>query len=143
MAQNNYTIEINAPAEKVFACLINDPSQWIEMMIKSEKLTDGEHRTGTKFKDTYKVPGNKTMELLGEITAYEPNKRLKVFMTSDGFDTTAEYKLREINGRTHIDFTSESKYKNFFARLMSPLVTRMAQKELVRDFARLKALAEK
>lgn len=143
--KNIYSITIQAPPERVFPYLEEGDklTQWVGMMSKSESLTGDAPGVGHKFRDTYLMQGGKTMEAIGEIVGYEKDKFLKAEMICDGFDMVVEYHLRPENGQTRLDFHSESTYKgNWLVKLMAPLITMIAQRQLKKDLAKLKSLVE-
>jgi hypothetical protein len=82
------------------------------------------------------------MEVESEITGYRLNELLEARIFSKDFETTSIYRLRESEGRTLLRSVVESKYKALLARLLSPLITRQAQKKLEADLARLKQIVE-
>jgi uncharacterized protein YndB with AHSA1/START domain len=144
MPRNDHSIEINRPAEEVFRLLLDveERRRWDEGLLEGEALTEGEIDVGHEFRDTYETRGG-TITLRGEIMAYAPNEHIEVKLYTDGgFQTTATYDLEETEDRTLLTYRSQSHYYHPLARLLSPIVTRMAQKKLREDFARLKELAE-
>lgn len=144
MPRNAYDIEIDRPAAVVFDLLLDSDQRrrWEEGLLEAESLTDDAMGVGHQFRDTYEARGG-TISLRGEIMAYEPNRHVEVKLFTDGgFQTITTYDLEESEGRTLLRYRSKSHYYHPLARLLSPIVTRIAQKKLREDFARLKALAE-
>jgi hypothetical protein len=74
---------------------------------------------------------------------------LVVLQTTEAFDTTAKYHFSESSGRTRLDLSLKSKYHlakypllRLFLRLMSPVVNFISRRQIEKDLAKLKALAE-
>jgi uncharacterized protein YndB with AHSA1/START domain len=145
MARNDYTVEIKRPTKDIFPMLHGtNLTQWVQGLVRVEQ--QGDMRVGMTFKHVYQDRGIDYIELDGEITAYEPNQRLAYTtvaeQNSQGFTTKAEYRLHERGGSTQLDYRSESTYRGFFVRLMSPIVTLMGQRQLKKDMIKLKGLLE-
>jgi hypothetical protein len=60
------------------------------------------------------------------------------------FDGQQTYSVEDLGGgRARLDIDGRYNYSQWFAALLEPLITPAAEKKLVRDMARLKALVEK
>jgi hypothetical protein len=70
MIQHEVTIHLNRPVEQVFAFLLDTGklSTWQSNLIKSEQLTEGPLRTGSRFREVRRI-GKRETEIQGEITA--------------------------------------------------------------------------
>jgi uncharacterized protein YndB with AHSA1/START domain len=88
--------------------------------------------------------GGMLMEIEGTCSEYAPPSRLTVQLKSGGdFDGQQSYRLTDIgHGRTRLDVDSNYYFSSWFARLMEPLITSLAEKKMVGDVARLKSLVE-
>jgi len=71
-----HTIEINRPAEEVFAYLdqLDRHSEWQSSLVSANVETDGPTRVGTRVLERRKVPGG-TRDIPYEITAHEPPRK--------------------------------------------------------------------
>ena len=75
MIRQEFTIHLNRPVEQVFAFLmdISKLSAWQSNLIKTESLTKGPLRMGSRFREIRRF-GSKESEIQGEVTAFEANK---------------------------------------------------------------------
>jgi uncharacterized protein YndB with AHSA1/START domain len=137
-------ITINAPASTIYPYLTDNEkiTQWVKMMNNRETVSQGEFGEGTQLRASYSVPNNDNFQTQIEVRAHQPPTRLQMHETSEGFDSTHTYTLRESNGRTELTYSGDTKYKGFIPRLMAPIVNIMARREMKQEFARLKELAE-
>ena len=141
--RNEHSVEIESPAAMVFTYLVEEEKlmQWLGGLVESEPLTTGEVGVGSRSREVIEV-GRARMEVESEITGYRLNELLEARIFSKDFETTSIYRLRETEGRTLLRSVVESEYKALLARLLSPLITRQAQKKLEADLARLKQIVE-
>ena len=79
--KSSKTTLINAPAHIVFPWLEDNDrlSQWVPNIIEDEALTETPEKVGSTFRQIF-LEGGKRMEMIGEITAYTENKRMRVDM---------------------------------------------------------------
>ena len=142
--RNEASVEIDRPAADVFPYLAAPERRlkWMEKLVASEQLTDGEPSLGTRFRDVFEDHGHR-VELDAEIVEWEPDERVSTRLTSSGFDSTASQRLEDLGGRTRLEVTIETEYKSRFARLMGGVITGHAQKQLETDLERLKRLLER
>jgi uncharacterized protein YndB with AHSA1/START domain len=143
MSRSTYTIEINRPADEVFRYLDTSELaiQWLSGLTKITPITTGGNRVGAQAKHTYNENGRE-FEMLEETLIYEPNRRVKIKGVTDMFEITAQYTLTPIGERTRLDFEETLAFKNFFMRLLAPLITRLSKNHAMEDFKRLKSLVE-
>jgi uncharacterized protein YndB with AHSA1/START domain len=141
MIQHEVTIHLNKPVEQVFAFLIDTSklSTWQSNLIKSETLTEGPLRTGSRFREVRRI-NNKEEEIEGEITTLEPNKRLET-KTVTKPQATVSYVLDTEQGGTRLS------YKFILItsgpmRLMEPIMANAIRKGSEADFETLKRILE-
>jgi uncharacterized protein YndB with AHSA1/START domain len=141
MIQHEVTIHLNKPVEQVFAFLMDTSklSTWQSNLIKSEQLTDGPLRTGSRFREVRRI-NNKEEEIQGEITALEPNKRLET-KTVTKPQAMVSYSLDSEPGGTRL------RYKfilitSGLMRLMEPMIASSIKKDTEADFETLKRVLE-
>ena len=141
MIQHEVTIHLDKPVEQVFAFLVDTSklSTWQSNLIKSEPLTEGPLRTGSRFREVRRI-NNKETEIQGEITALEPNKH---FETKTGTKPQAmvSYSLDPERGGTRL------KYKfvlitSGLMRLLEPMIASSIKKDTESDFETLKRILE-
>lgn len=143
MIRNQYVAEFERPVAEVFAFVDDDEKvkQWIGGLLETKRTTEGKPGVGSKFHQMIKV-GNRIMEMDGELLAYEPNKWVSVKIDSDLCEMKVNYDFKEVDGRTRLTYTCDSVYRSLLYRLLSPLIKRITQQKLQKDFARLKELLE-
>jgi uncharacterized protein YndB with AHSA1/START domain len=143
MSRPTYTIEINRPVEEVFRYLDSSELavQWLSGLTKITPITTGGNRVGAQAKHTYNENGRE-FEMLEETLIYEPNRRVKIKGSTELFELTAQYTLTPIGERTRLDFEETLVFKNFFMRLLAPLINRLSKNRTVETFERLKSLVE-
>jgi uncharacterized protein YndB with AHSA1/START domain len=141
MIRNEYVAEFERPVEEVFAFVDDDDKikQWIGGLLETKRTTAGKPGVGSKFHQKVKV-GDRVMEMDGELLAYEPGRLVSVRIDSEMSEMKVNYDFKEINGRTRLTYTCDSEYRSFIYRLLSPLIKRITQQKLQKDFARLKQL---
>jgi uncharacterized protein YndB with AHSA1/START domain len=141
--RNKVVVDIDRPPTQVFPWLIEPEKlkQWIAGFKETRQLTPGPVGVGTKSRDLV-VLGSDTTVMNVEITALEPNKLLAARIDSDGFTDDIRYQLTELNGKTRLEYTALTRYKIWLAKIMEPVITPAAQKKLVEDTAKLKALIQ-
>jgi uncharacterized protein YndB with AHSA1/START domain len=142
MIQNEVTIHLNRPVEQVFAFLMDTGklSAWQSNLIKTEKITEGPLRAGSRFKEVRRL-GRRESEIQAEITAFEPNKRFET-KTLTKPQVTVSYSLEAENGGTRLKHKFVMLTSGFM-RLLEPLIAGAIKKESASDFETLKHILEK
>jgi uncharacterized protein YndB with AHSA1/START domain len=141
MIQHEVTVHLNKPVEQVFAFLTDTSklSTWQSNLIKSEQLTEGPLRTGSRFREVRRI-NNKEEEIEGEITNLELNKRLET-KTATKPQAMVSYSLDPEQGGTRL------RYKFILVtsglmRLMEPMIASSIKKGTQSDFETLKRILE-
>jgi uncharacterized protein YndB with AHSA1/START domain len=141
MIQHEVTIHLNRPVEQVFAFLMDTSklTTWQSNLIKSEPLTEGPLRTGSRFREIRRI-NNKETEIQGEITVLELNKCLET-RTATKPQAMVSYSLDPEHGGTRL------KYKfvlvtSGLMRLLEPMIASSIKKDTVADFQTLKQILE-
>ncbi len=111
-------------------------------LVESEPLTDGPPAMGSRFRDVFEDHGQR-IELEAELVEVDPPRRLVVQLVSNAFEGTILQRLEPADGGTRLSAVIETTYTMLAARLLAPVVTRHAQKQLEADLARLKELVER
>ena len=141
MIQHEVTIHLNKPVEQVFAFLMDTSklSTWQSNLIKSEPLTEGPLRMGSRFREIRRI-NNKETEIQGEITALEPNKCLET-RTATKPQAMVSYSLAPEQGGTRLNY----KFVLITSgpmRLMEPFMASAIKKGSEADFETLKRILE-
>jgi uncharacterized protein YndB with AHSA1/START domain len=141
MIQHEVTIHLNRPVDQVFAFLADTGkvSTWQSSLIKLEALTEGPLRLGSRFREIRRL-GRRDSEIQGQVTAFEPNKRLETKTTTKP-EVMVSYSFEPENGGTRL------RYKfillsSGMMRLLEPLIARSIKKESESDFETLKRILE-
>ena len=141
MIQHEVTIHLDKPVEQVFAFLMDTSklSTWQSNLIKSEQLSAGPLRTGSRFREVRRI-NNKETEIQGEITALEPNKHFET-KTATKPQAMVSYSLDPEQGGTRL------KYKfvlitSGLMRLLEPMIASSIKKDTESDFETLKRILE-
>ena len=141
MIQHEVTIYLDKPVEQVFAFLVdtNKLTTWQSNLIKSEQLTEGPLRRGSRFREVRRI-NNKEEQIEGEITVLEPNKRLET-KTVTKPQAMVSYTLEPEQGgtRLHYKFVLETSGP---MRLMEPIMASSIKKGSEADFQTLKRILE-
>jgi uncharacterized protein YndB with AHSA1/START domain len=141
MIQHEVTIHLDKPVEQVFAFLTDTSklSTWQSNLIKSEQLTEGPLRTGSRFREVRRI-NNKEEEIEGEITTLEPNKRLET-KTVTKPQAMVSYVLDPEQGGTRLNYklTLET---NGLMKLMEPIMASAIKKGSEADFETLRRILE-
>jgi uncharacterized protein YndB with AHSA1/START domain len=141
MIKHEVTIHLNKPVEQVFAFL-TDTSQlstWQSNLIKSEQLTEGPLRKGSRFREIRRI-NNKETEIQGEITALEPNKRLET-KTATKPQAMVSYSLDPEQGGTRLSYKF-ALVTSGLMRLLEPMIASSIKKDTEADFETLRRILE-
>jgi uncharacterized protein YndB with AHSA1/START domain len=141
--RNEHTVEIAAAPADVFPWLADSERRlrWMGALVESEPLTEGPAERGSRYRDVFEDHGQR-IELEAELVEVAPGERLMARLVSKGFESTSSQRLEATGGGTRLTAAIETRYTMLAARLVAPLVTRHAQKQLEADLVRLKALVE-
>ena len=141
MIQHEVTIHLDRPVEQVFAFLADTGkvSTWQSSLIKLEPLTEGPLRLGSRFREIRRL-GRKDTEIQGQVTAFEPNKRLETKTTTKP-EVTISFSFDPENGGTRLRYKFVL-LSNGMMRLFEPLIGRSIKKERESDFETLKRMLE-
>ena len=95
------SIDINAPAEKVWALIdkLEEWPQWMPSIKKIERLSKEPLTVGSKFSVTAKV-SRLTVKLLMTITKFVPERTVVLQGKALGTKLTRFYILEPVNGKT-------------------------------------------
>ena len=141
MIKHEVTVHLNKPVEQVFAFLMDTSqlSTWQSNLIKSEQLTEGPLRTGSRFREIRRI-NNKETEIQGEITALEPNKRLET-KTATKPQAMVIYSLNPERGGTRLSYKFVL-ITSGLMRLLEPMIASSIKKGTEADFETLKRVLE-
>jgi carbon monoxide dehydrogenase subunit G len=97
------SIDINAPAEKVWAMMgkLEEWPQWMPSIKKIERVSKGPLTVGSQLSVTAKVSGL-TVKLLMTITKFVPERNVVMQGKTLGTSLTRFYNLEPVNGKTKV-----------------------------------------
>jgi uncharacterized protein YndB with AHSA1/START domain len=141
MIKHEVTIHLNRPVEQVFAFLADTEkvSSWQSSLIELEQLTEGPLHAGSRFREIRRL-GLRDAEIQGQVTAFEPNKRLETRTTTKP-EVTVSYSFDPENGGTRLRYKFVL-LSSGIMRLFEPLIARSLKKDRESDFETLKHLLE-
>jgi uncharacterized protein YndB with AHSA1/START domain len=141
MIQHEVTLHLNRPIDQVFAFLVDTSklSTWQSNLIKSEPLTEGPLRTGSRFREIRRI-NNKEEEIEGEITALEPNKLLET-KTVTKPQARVSYALDPEQGGTRLKYKFVLETSGLM-RLLEPMIAKSIKADSEADFKTLKRILE-
>lgn len=141
MIQHEVTVHVGRPVEQVFAFLMDMSklTSWQANLVKSEQLTEGPLRTGSRFREVRRI-GKQESEIQGEITALEPNKRLETRTVTQPL-ARVSYLLEPEHGGTRLTYKF-ALVINGWMRLLEPMIASSIKKDTAADFGRLKRILE-
>ena len=120
--------------------------EWVAWLTEVEDLTPGVEGVGAGRRWVMIDPtmGDQRVEIVGEITDYEPERRSTMSLESPGmFFGWGTYELVDLgDGRTRVEYVSEFSVHSWLGRLLEPLVTSQASAKAADDLARLKQRIE-
>lgn len=144
MVQVKHTIIVRQSAEKLFATLIDfeNCKQWqTEQVIKEWYTPEGPITIGTLCHQQRMFFG-KQIESVTEVVTYEPgHKFVTQSLPGDDPSTRVEYLVETVEGGAKLDFTITLRGKGMF-KLMTPIIQKSIQKDVVRRSQNLKQLLE-
>ena len=141
MIQQEITIHITCPVEKVFAFLADAKNlrTWQSNLIEDQQLTEGPVRVGTQFREVRRT-GPRQSEIRAEITTYDVNKRFAT-KTLTKPQVTVDYALESEAGGTRLNYKFVMVTSGIM-RLLEPLIAGSMKKDNDLDFQKLKLILE-
>jgi uncharacterized protein YndB with AHSA1/START domain len=126
--KNHFEIEIAATPAQVFHWLDDSERvmQWAENVTHNEDLTTTPEKVGSTFRQVYTENG-RDMEFEGRCTAFEPDRKLAVFMTSKMFHLDVTYTLDDLGGRTRLTQDSQVHWQGLL-KLFGPVMALFMRK---------------
>ena len=121
--KNRYSLEIDAPPQRVFAWLGDSERalQWVPNLVESEDLAVTENKIGSTFRHVYLERGRR-MEMQGAVIAYERDRRFACELRGEMFDLTVNYALEDLGGRTRLTQESETRFRGLPMKVLGGAV---------------------
>ena len=141
------TTLIDAPAATVFLWLEDDDrlKKWVPNIVEDEPLLETPEKVGSKFRQVF-LENGREMEMIGEITEFSENERLRVYITGKMFDLDVDYILKPLSDtQTELTQDSDIKFKGMmvlFAPIMFLMSKFSSNDPQAEAHEKLKAMAE-
>jgi uncharacterized protein YndB with AHSA1/START domain len=138
-----HSIEINRPAEEVFAYLdqVDRHHEWQGSLVSTAVDTDGPTRVGTRVVERRNVPGG-TRDIPYEITEHDPPHKASFRGTAGPLRPVGRYTV-DPTGASSSRMSSELDLEGHgIGKLFAPLALRQAAKQVPVDHEKFKQLLE-
>lgn len=139
---------IDAPPERVYAIATDLPGAgaWMQNLVRVEMLTDGEFRTGTRWREVRKMFGKEAAEEF-EVRACEPGRSFTLYVDgSKGASKRGEYlfehRLEAENGGTRFTMDASMSGMGWLGKILGPIMKGGFKKAIEKDNRALKAYIE-
>jgi uncharacterized membrane protein len=138
-----HSIEINRPAEEVFAYLdqLDRHSEWQGSLVSAKVETDGPTRVGTRVLERRNVPGG-ARDIPYEITEHQPPRKVAFRGTAGPVrpvGTVTVQPLSESSSRLSLELDLEG---HGIGKLFAIFARRQAAKQVPQDNEKLKQVLE-
>ena len=138
-----HSIEINRPAEEVFAYLdqVDRHNEWQGQLVSTTIESDGPMRVGTRVVERRNVPGG-ARDFRYEVTEHDPPRKSSFRGTAGVIRPIGTYTVDPI-GESSSRMSSELDLEGHgIGRLFAPLALRQAAKQVPVDQEKFKELLE-
>ena len=142
MAKAEVSLIVNRQAHDVFAYLtdIDKETEWQTELIEAKQTSAGPISVGTTVREVRRFMGRR-MEVVFQITEFEPNEKMAFQSTSGPFPMHGQYTLQPVDGGTKVTFFIEGELSGVF-KMAEPIVAHTAKRQMDADLARLKTILE-
>lgn len=143
MIRCEVTLDVARPPSEVFA-FVDDDSQcprWLSRCAELKMTSPPPKRPGSTLHYRYRE-GGPTGAMHGVVRAWERDKRLEMGFTDKMFEVEITFAFEPAGAGTRIHHTVAISPKPVMAKLMSPMIRKMTEKQLAHDTATLKQLLE-
>jgi uncharacterized membrane protein len=143
MLHINENIDINMPVNKVFAYIsdLNHLPEWQNGVIKSQVLTAGPTRVGTKFTEDVKLMFW-TKKTNCEITQLEPNRKMTFEALGGPWEYIGSFDFKENSPvSTTLSVSADLNFKGFW-KLLESMFDGETKRETRKELETIKAKLE-
>lgn len=142
----DHTVEIETPPESLWTLVteVEEVKKWVPELVSDEPTEPGPMRVGMKSRMKIREGGS-VNEYGSEITRLEPSARLQLRLTGGNLGAgpmDVAYRLTPRGRGCTLDYSVRWEARGLFLRLMSPLLTFVSRRKIVRQLDGLKRLAE-
>ncbi len=141
MIHEEISVHLNCPPQEIFPFLtdLQKLMQWQSDLVRSEILTEGPLRVGSRFHEVRRM-GPREAEIRGEISEFTPDRRLAT-RTETKPEAGVRYVLEPDAGGTQLRYEFNLRTTGLM-RLMEPMIARSIRKGTEADLQRLRQLVE-
>ena len=143
MITTHVTVEIARPVDEVFAFVTTPANfaRWAGTLVRASRQTSpGPVGVGTTFTQQNKLLGRRfTSEM--HVVTYEPARRFEYETTAGPIRFAGHYTFAPVAGGTRFTSVDESTPGGWL-RYLQPLLQPIAQRQITRNLATLKAVLE-
>jgi carbon monoxide dehydrogenase subunit G len=143
MVRCEVTLDVARPPSEVFA-FVDDVSQcprWLSRCAELTMTSPPPKRAGSTLYYRYKE-GSPGGSMDGVVRAWEKDKRLEMEFKDKLFEVEIAFAFEPAGAGTRIHHTVVISPKPVLAKLMSPMIRKMTEKQIAQDTAALKRLLE-
>ena len=147
--QVQVSTEVVSPISAVFTYLTDADKliKWQTFLAEAEQLSEGDIVVGSKFRNVLSHPGFDTsgivtLELIGEVLIFKPDKHLKIRAQSNIADLTIDYQLYQVEDITTVQQTADFQLKGWLMLPISGLLNGFLTEQFKADLQNLKILVE-
>jgi uncharacterized protein YndB with AHSA1/START domain len=137
-----FSTEIARPVDRVFAFLAdmrNHPQEEETKVLRVDKTTSGPIGVGTRFREIVQMLPLVRVEMISEVTTYEPGERVAFTWRGGGMEGVLALSFRDQNGGTHLTL-QETITPQGLMKLGGPLIHRSFTDTLQRRLEGLKTV---
>ena len=137
------TVVIQRPREEVFASVANSENWgWLRPAPQEKAQASLERvNVGTVFRPALNL-STQRVELLCEVTDYEPDERLAVACARENTSFMVNLILEPVDGGTRLTCTGEVKMRGFINNLIEPLVSQEINEQVKASLESLRELLD-
>ena len=138
------SVTVNAPVEKAYSVFTDESkmSEWLTGLQRIENVSGAPLEAGSKWKLVFDE-GGRTIEVLEEVTAVDPNQRFAFNIDTEPFAGTVDIRFAAIDSTTcKIDATSTVDGKNMVWKSVLALSKSMMTDRAQEQYGLLKRLIE-
>jgi uncharacterized protein YndB with AHSA1/START domain len=139
VASFSHSVEISRPPAEVFPWLLEADKvpRWTGHLETYERVDDGAFGRGSRLRQVLDVSGRR-IDVVLEITRYEPPHGAATRFSSNGIDLVSEYALEATGAGTRLTQSIEAKPTSLTARMLVPVVQPRLEEKLTQDLERLR-----
>lgn len=144
MGRTTVTREIRAPLARVFDVIahIENFRKAIPHIVEVEFLSDTRRGVGARFRET-RLMGKRRATVELEVTEYVANQHVRLVSEAGGTCWDTLFRVKQVApDRVELTLVMDATPRNFFARVINPLIAGMIRKAVEADMDAVKKFCE-